>query len=50
MIYVTDSLRLAGEHKRINKRWIDLARPSNEEIDAAEIVNNVIENAGLVVV
>ena len=48
MMYVTDSIRLLGEGKYMKERWYDIIAPSaHEEIDADEVVLNVIAKAGL---
>ena len=47
-VYVTDSLKLSGEHKYIERRWYDLVKPQ-PEMDADEIATDVIKRAGLVI-
>lgn len=50
-VYVTDSLYLMGQRKFLNSRWYDRVRPKvYEDIDAAAVVADVTERAGLVVV
>ena len=50
-VYVTDSLYLMGQHKFLNRRWYDIARPKvYEDIDAAAVVADITQRAGLVVV
>lgn len=50
-VYVTDSLHLMGQRKFIGRRWYDQVRPKvYEDIDAAAVVVDVTERAGLVVV
>lgn len=49
-VYVTDSLYLMGQRKFIGCRWYDRVRPKvYEDIDAAAVVADVTERAGLVV-
>lgn len=50
-VYVTDSLYLMGQHKFIGRRWYDRIRPKvHEDIDAAAVVADITNRAGLVVV
>lgn len=46
MVYVTDSLHLSPEGKLISQRWVDLVSPARE-MDAEQIVSEVVERAGL---
>ena len=47
--YVTDAMRLMGEHKFINTRWYDLVHPTDaEDVDAEAVVADIVSRAGLV--
>lgn len=49
--YVTDSLRLMGENKYLDTRWIDLITDNQiEDIDAESVVDDIVNRAGLVVI
>lgn len=49
-VYVTDSLYLMGQHKFLNCRWYDQIRPVvYEDIDAAAVVADITQRAGLVI-
>lgn len=48
-IYLTDSVKYSSEHKSISERWYDLLRRSHD-FDPNEVVSDVIERAGLVVI
>ena len=49
--YVTDSLRLMGENKYLDTRWIDLITDNRiEDIDAESVVDDIVNRAGLVVI
>ena len=48
--YVTDSLHLMGQNKYIGHRWYDEVRPKvYEDVNAAEVVDDVVKRAGLVI-
>lgn len=48
--YVTDSLHLMGQNKYLGNRWYDEVRPKvYEDVNAAAVVEDVVERAGLVV-
>ena len=50
MTYITDSLHLMGQNKFVGSRWCDMVRPKvYEDIDAAEVVDDVVKRAGLVI-
>lgn len=50
MAYVTDSLYLSGQSKYIGHRWFDMVRPKvYKDVDAAAVVDDVAERAGLVI-
>ena len=47
-IFVSESLRIAPEGKHITKTWSDFINQTQEEpVDAEEIINDVMLNAGL---
>lgn len=48
--YVTDSLHFMGQNKYLGHRWYDEIRPKvYEDADAAAVVEDVVERAGLVI-
>ena len=49
-MYVTESARLQGEGKYIGKSWYDLAHGATEDMDAEQIISDVVERAGIRVV
>lgn len=47
-IFISESLRIAPEGKHITKTWNDFVNQTQEEpVDAEEIINDVMLNAGL---
>ena len=46
--YVTDSLHLSSQNMYIKDKWSDLLNPP-PDIDADEVVNDIIGRAGLIV-
>lgn len=49
-MYVTESARLQGEGKYIGKSWYDLTHGTREDMDAEQIISDVVERAGIKVV
>ena len=48
---MTDSVRYQAEGKYISKRWWDMVNPARiEEVDAEELISEVVQRAGLKVV
>lgn len=47
-IFISETLRIAPEGKHITKTWSDFINQTQEEpVDAEEIINDVMLNAGL---
>lgn len=45
---MTDTMRLSAEGKYISKRWWSLIYPDNgEDVDAKEIISDIVNRAGL---
>ena len=49
-MYVTESARLQGEGKYIGKSWYDLTHETGEDMNAEQIISDVVERAGIKVV
>ena len=47
-IFISETLRIAPEGKHITKTWSDFINQTEQEpVDAEEIINDVMLNAGL---